>query len=417
MPSASANTAHASTIESTVRPGRANARAPIATPNTPRTSSTHHFRVMASNMARPFYLYRHSVKTAAVLSYADSAVVLTCRNRIAPNVSPRKNRAMFNLKRQTARDLFWTLVSVSLMTFAVSVMPAHAQLNTQHVKGTAGLKAGSQPPPHVYVIAPLLYFYNTDTVKDRDGETFGPSADLTSVASAGGLVVVTTKKILGGFYSYQILAPVFVNNRIQGTEIDANPGGGISDSAVTPINLGWHFKRADAMAGYNIFIPTGRYTDGASDNTGYGMWGHELALGTTVYLDAARKYHAATLATFDFQSKKEDSDTKVGNAMNLEGGVGADFLKGGLTAGLAYYASFKLTDDVVDGIPGILIRGKNRVFALGTEVSLALARKGVLYGFLKINYEWETYARTTTQGSEFSVTLTLPIKPIPIPNP
>ena len=30
-----------------------------------------------------------------------------------------------------------------------------------------------------------------------------------------------------------------------------------------------------------------------------------------------------------FQSKKEDSETKVGNVMNLEGGLGGDFLKGG----------------------------------------------------------------------------------------
>jgi len=28
-----------------------------------------------------------------------------------------------------------------------------------------------------------------------------------------------------------------------------------------------------------------------------------------------------------------------------------------------------------------------------------------------------TYARTTTQGSEFNVTLTLPLKPIPLPKP
>jgi hypothetical protein len=62
--------------------------------------------------------------------------------------------------------------------------------------------------------------------------------------------------------------------------------------------------------------------------------------------------------------------------MNLEGGVGADFLKGGLTAGLNYYASFKLTDDHIEGFPDILIRGKNKVFALGPEVSLALAKSG-----------------------------------------
>src|SRR4029453_13902548 len=110
-----------------------------------------------------------------------------------------------------------------------------------------------------------------------------------------------------------------------------------------------------------------------SNNTGLGMWGHEIAIGTTVYLDEARKYHGATLATFDFQSKKEDSETKVGNAINLEGGVGVDFLKGGLTTGLAYYASWKLSEDQIEGFPQILVRGKNRVYALGPDVTLALA--------------------------------------------
>jgi hypothetical protein len=34
---------------------------------------------------------------------------------------------------------------------------AQAQLNTQHINGTVGLKAGSQPPPHWYLVAPLFY--------------------------------------------------------------------------------------------------------------------------------------------------------------------------------------------------------------------------------------------------------------------
>jgi hypothetical protein len=49
------------------------------------------------------------------------------------------------------------------------------------------------------------------------------------------------------------------------------------------------------------------------------MWGHELSFGTTVYLNETKQYHAATLVSFDFQSEKEDSETKVGDAMNLEG--------------------------------------------------------------------------------------------------
>jgi hypothetical protein len=184
---------------------------------------------------------------------------------------------------------------------------------------------------------------------------------------------------------------------------------------ISPIELGWHFKQADVLAGYALFVPTGRYADGASNNTGFGMWGNEFSVGTTVYLDKAKQYHAATILTFDVQSKKEDSETKVGNAVNLEGGFGGDFLKGGLTVGLDYYASFKVSDDHIEGFPDVLIRGKNKAFALGPEVQLALAKGGNLYGFLKVGYQWEAYARVAAQGSELTIMAPFLLKPIKLP--
>ncbi len=316
------------------------------------------------------------------------------------------------------RRFLWHVMMSGLMVCVIGVIPAHAQLVTQHIKGVVGLKGGSQPPPHTYVIAPLWYIYDTDTIRTRNGDRLPIDAQISSVALAGGVSVVTTKTLLGGRYGFQILMPVWANNRIQGTEIDANPGGGLSDSAIVPISLGWNFKRADALAMYTVYLPTGRYTDGATDNTGFGMWGHEVGFGTTVYLNEARKYHAATVASLNFQSEKEDSETKVGNAMNLEGGVGGDFLEGGLTVGLVYYASFKLTNDrIATNFPINIEPAKATVFALGPEVSLALARRGVLYGFLKANYQWETYARNQTQGSEFNIMATFLVKPIKLTKP
>jgi len=309
----------------------------------------------------------------------------------------------------------WSVAIGVLLAWAIAVTPARAQLATQHVKGLVGLKGGSTPPPHTYVIAPLFYLYDTDTVRTREGNRLPIDAKISSVALAGGINVVTTKKLFGADYGYQLLFPVWINNRIQGTEIDSNPGGGLTDSAVVPISLGWHFKRAEVLANYMIYLPTGRYTDGASDNTGLGMWGQELGFGTTVYLNDARKYHAATVASFNFQSKKEDSQTKVGTAMNLEGGVGGDFLKGGLTAGLVYYASFKLAADRLEGFPLNIAPGKNKVFALGPEVSFPLVSKGSVLGFVKANYQWEVYARAGTQGAEFSIVATFLVKPIKLP--
>jgi hypothetical protein len=309
------------------------------------------------------------------------------------------------------------VLGVAVVAIAGAVCPraAMAQLLTQHVKGAVGLKAGSQPPPGGYVVLPLLYVYNTDTVNNRNGDKLPIDASLNSVFYGAGYSHVTTKKVLGGLYGFTFLFPVGANNRIQGTEIDANPGAGLTDSVVTPVSIGWHHPRVDTLAAFNIFLPTGRYNDGANNNTGMGMWGYEPVVATTVYLDANKKYHAATELSFDFQSKKEDSENKVGNQLNLEGGVGGDFLKGGLTVGLAYYAAFKTTDDEIAGLPGILIRGKNKSFALGPEATLALAAGGKVRGFVTVRYFWETYARTAAQGSAFLIQATFLTKPIELP--
>jgi hypothetical protein len=55
------------------------------------------------------------------------------------------------------------------------------------------------------------------------------------------------------------------------------------------------------------------------------------------------------------------------------------------------------------------------VFALGPEVQLAIAKADVFYGFLRVDYYWETYARTNTQGSAFSIAASWLVKPIKLP--
>jgi hypothetical protein len=289
-----------------------------------------------------------------------------------------------------------------------------AQLNGQNIKGDVGLKAGSQAPPGTYVAIPL-YFYTADAVKDRDGDEF-LTGNLDAAVFGVALNVVTSRKLLGANYGFLVALP-WANNRVQGVEdFDSNPGTGLTDMFIQPINLGWHQPRADFTAAYGLYLPTGRYEDGAENNTGLGMWAQELLVGTTVYVNPQRTIHAATTATFTFQSAKEDSRTKVGNIMNLEGGIGADFIGGGLTAGLAYYGTFKLTDDRFDAaLPSLLIRGKNRVWGLGPEVSLAIAANKKVYGFVTVRYQWELGARTTTEGAAWNILVTFPIRPIRVP--
>jgi hypothetical protein len=313
----------------------------------------------------------------------------------------------------TARSTCGRIVLGVVLTVAAAAAPAtvRAQLNGQNIKGDTGLKSGSQAAPGTYIVLPA-YFYSADSLKDRNGtEILRGSLDTTIAGLA--VNVVTTKTLAGANYGFLVVLP-FANNRLQGTEIDLNPGSGITDMYVQPLSLGWHLKRADVTAGYGIFVPTGRYENGARNNTGLGMWGHELVAGTTVYLNESRAWHAATTATLDFFSKKKDSETKVGNILNLEGGLGRDFLKGAASAGLAYYGTFKVTDDQLPGLPGVLIRGRNRVWGLGPEATLPLATKKTVYGFFTFRYQWELGARTTSEGGAFNLMATFLLKPMKV---
>jgi hypothetical protein len=103
--------------------------------------------------------------------------------------------------------------------------------------------------------------------------------------------------------------------------------------------------------------------------------------------------------------------------MNLEGGIGGDFLKGGLTAGLAYYYSTKLTEDHLGKFPLNIGLAKANVFALGPDFTLALAKANTVYGFLSVRYEWELHAEAQSKGGMWLVQAVFPFKPIHIPAP
>jgi len=55
----------------------------------------------------------------------------------------------------------------------------------------------------------MLYVYKADQVKDADGNRpTAAAADLDSQLFGGGVSVVTQRKLLGGFYGFQVLLPV-----------------------------------------------------------------------------------------------------------------------------------------------------------------------------------------------------------------
>ena len=117
---------------------------------------------------------------------------------------------------------------------------------------------------------------------------------------------VSKAKIFGANYGAMVVLP-FANASIEapafaiGKTVDTS----VSDLLLRPLDLGWHTKRADVTAGFQLYMPTGRDERGGSDNIGKGMWTYEPFVGTTVYFDEKRTVSLAATAYWEFHGKQE----------------------------------------------------------------------------------------------------------------
>ena len=313
-----------------------------------------------------------------------------------------------------------SLISAILLLFLTT--PLLAGYGGHNMKGDYGLLSGSQPPPGFYLMAPMYYNYDADTLRDRNGDKISiddqERGSLEANAYIFGLIWVSEYKIFGGNYSFQVY-PALTDNTFESPILGLTQSvdTGFADLYFQPFNLGWHTPRADFIAGLGIYAPTGKYEDGGDDNTGLGMWSFELFAGTTVYFDEAKNYHFSANAYYETHTEKEDSDITVGDILTIEGGLGRSFMDGAVSVGAAYYAQWKLDEDDIpdlDLLTGGRSVGKHSVYGIGPEISLPLATSKKLYGFLSARYFWEFDAESTSEGESLVITLTFPLPSVPL---
>jgi hypothetical protein len=307
------------------------------------------------------------------------------------------------------RAVIWC---AALLLFCLLPLSSYAQLNGHNTRGDFGLQSGTQAPPGLYLV-PMIYDYQADTLRGKNGDqrpllASGGSVDVQ--AGMLGLLWTTETKIFGGNYGFEIW-PGFTNNALEAPILGASESAslGFADIYIRPITLGWNTARADFITGLGVYAPTGNWEPGGASNRGLGMWSYELFGGTTVYFDKARTWHFSTLASFETHGKKDDTNIRVGDLLTLEGGLGKSFMDGTLIIGATYYAQWKLSEDELGPLS---LPDKHRVYGLGPEITLPLASKRTLFGFLTMRYLWETGARSTLEGNTFVALLTFPVPSI-----
>ena len=293
-----------------------------------------------------------------------------------------------------------------IFVFLLAPFRSQAQYKGDDIPGFLGLSAGTQAPPGLY-LGSAAWVYPTDTIKDNHGNSVTLPGSLTSTAEVILVSLVTNYKLLGANVGASAGFP-FIKNRIQLNSLDVNTGFAYTDMSLGA-SLGWHLKRADITAGYNLYIPTGRFTQGGNDNTGLGMWGIELTIGTTVYLDQKKLWNAAVNFGLEFHTDKSGTNIQVGDLGTVSGGLGRTFYKKSsgpipivMNLGAAGYAQFKVTGDSGSDIPPALRGFKDRVFALGPEFNIFIPKPRLS---LLVRYEPEFGARVRTQGQTVVVSL------------
>jgi len=303
------------------------------------------------------------------------------------------------------------------MLSVVVTAGAQAQLKGDYVPGFAGLQSGTQPPPGISVFLPV-YFYTTDDIRDDDGNSIGANPRVNASFLGPGIAVVTNGKILGGNFGASVAPLNFIKSRIEGNSLDVPGSFAFTDMYVQPIQLGWEKARADFVAGYGFFAPTGKWELGGDDNAGLGMWSHLLQAGTTLRLDDKHEWTLSALGTYEIHSHKKDTDLKVGDILTVEGGLGKTFLKlemaGGkpvptlvTNVGLVYYGQFKMTSDKAGQGTALLEGSKDRVFGVGLEGNVIIPKSSMVYG---LRIEPEFGARNRTQGWTFLFTVAYELK-------
>src|SRR5258708_5296152 len=213
---------------------------------------------------------------------------------------------------------------------------------------------------------------------------------------------VNRKKILGAAYALAALLP-FSNSSISSPTLGAiGGGGGFSDSFYQPLTLGWRFKRTDIQVAYGFFAPTGRFTAGASTNTGTGHWTNSPTAGETFYLTKNKRTSLSAYQLYEFHTTQRGTKIHPGQTFNLDYSLMQILLLQRdmhtlLQFGVAGYGQWQTSNNSGPGVDPAN-PAHYRVNALGGAATVILPARKASVGF-KLLKEFST--SSTVQGYSF----------------
>jgi hypothetical protein len=279
---------------------------------------------------------------------------------------------------------------------AVGTAGAQQQNLGNKILGTAGLDAGKQADPGLYLVNRYLS-YGAYAAIDRNGNQLPDRLALAVVSDALGITGTLELKPLATYVGVSVSVPFSRVSRPGDDFQSSIDTFGLADMYFQPLRLGWRLPQVDLVAGFAVYIPTGHFEPGGVRNLGSGQWSRELSLGSTVYLDPDKAWWLSALSSYQSNLSKQNVDIRRGDTLQIQGGAGTG-IEDFLALGLVGYALWQVTDNTGTELPVVLEGARDRAFGLGAEVDFLLAP---LRSKVIMRYEHDLSARSRPLGQIF----------------
>jgi len=186
-----------------------------------------------------------------------------------------------------------------------------------YTPGFNATNSGVMPEPGL-TYANYFMDYSFDQFQTVKGDTIFEQGSAAVFVDINVFEWVSKKKFLDANYAIAAGLP-FSNSALSSARLGAvGGGGGFADSFYQPFTLGWHLKRADLQVAYAFFAPTGRFTAGASNNTGTGNWTNSPTASETFYLTKNKATSVSAYQLYEFHTTQQGTNIHPGQTFNLD---------------------------------------------------------------------------------------------------
>ena len=312
----------------------------------------------------------------------------------------RPNRRMSTSVRLFGLTIGLFLLSAVASCFAQVLPPVRGV----YTPGLNATNSGIMPAPGL-TYANYFLDYSFNQFKTATGDTIFEQGSAAVFVDVNVFVYVAKKKLAGANYALVAGLPISNSNISSARLGSVAGGGGFADSFYQPLSLGWHLKRADIQAAYAFFAPTGRFTAGATNNTGTGHWTNAPTAGETFYLTKNKATSISAYQLYEFHTTQQGTSIHPGQTMNLDYSIMQILplqknMHTLLQFGFNGYGQWQMTDNSGPGVDPAH-PGHYRVNAVGGAANIILPARKVSVGFKGFH---EVSNSSTLQGYSLQIT-------------